>query len=142
MAERNISTLLRNNIKTQSTHVVATIAAVLPNGIDKTVSGDTYATALIPAKTLVTNVYAVTTEMFNGGATFTVGDTSEAADCFFGGINGDTENSVVAMQKNTYYPIDTEVIITPTYAAENTTGELNVIFECYEPKVSTGMYTR
>jgi len=141
MAIQDISATLRNNIKAQGTQIVATIAAVLPNGIDQTVSLDTHLTALIPAKTLVTNVYAVTTEMFNGGATFIVG-TEDDDDCFFGGINGDTENSVVAMVKNTYYPIDTEVIITPTYAAENTTGELNIVFECYEPKVSTGFYTR
>jgi hypothetical protein len=141
MADQNISTMLRNNIKAQGTQVVATIAAVLPNGIDKTVSADKYFTALIPARTLVTNVYAVTTEMFNGGATFTVG-TEDDDDCFFAGINGDTENSVVAMTKNTYYPVDTEVTIVPTYAADNTTGQLNIVFECYEPMVSTGMYTR
>jgi hypothetical protein len=135
--------MLRNDKKTQQTSLVAQIAAVMPNGRQYTASDVSYATILIPEKTLVTNIRVVVTEAFDAGATFDVG-TADNPTAFCSGISGDEVTTALAndIAHNTYYKHATEVFIKPTYADDNTKGEVSFVFEIFELEASIGRHTR
>jgi len=140
--QTQLSYMLRNDKKNQQTHLVATLAAKMPNGREYTATGVQYPTALIPEKTVVGTVYPVIVEAFDAGATFDIG-TKADPKCFAEGVDGSAVTTAVnAVEYNKYFEVDTEIIITPTYAGDNETGRISVMFELYELEASIGRYTR
>jgi len=135
--------MLRNDKKTQQTTLVAQMAAVMPNGRTFTATDVPYATVLIPEKTVVGSIRCVCTEVFDAGATFDVG-TEGNPTAFCSAISGNALTTAVTdlIEHNTYYPLATEVFIKPTYAGDNTAGEIAFVFEIFETEASIGRHTR
>ncbi len=140
--ENDLRAMLRNDKKSQQTHLVATMVAKMPNGLAYTETGKAYGTVLIPKGSIVGNVYAVTTEAFDAGATFDVGIEGDTK-CFFDAFAGNEVKPLAdSKEVKKYLAKDTEVIITPTYAGDNEVGTVQFVFELYELEASIGRYTR
>jgi len=139
----DLAHMLRNDKKSQQTHLVAQIAAVMPNGRTYTATDVSYPTVLIPEKTVVGTIRVVCTEAFDAGATFDVG-TADDPTCFCEGVSGNEVTTAITdvINHNKYYPVATEVFIKPTYSGDNETGELSIVFEIYELEASIGRHTR
>ena len=137
--------MVRNDKKSQQTHLVATMVAVMPNNVEFTDSGVAYPTALIPKNSVIGTVTAVVTEAFPAGATFDVGIAGDPK-CFFDAVSGAavtaTASNAGTIAGMKYYPEDTDIIITPTYEGENIKGEVSFVFELFELEASIGRHTR
>jgi hypothetical protein len=140
--KEDLAFMLRNDKKAQQTHLVATLAAKMPNGREYTVTDVGYPTALIPKDSVVGTVYPVITEAFDAGATFDVGTTADPK-CFAEAVNGAAVTTAISVTNyNKWFPVDTEVIITPHYTGDNEKGRISVMLELFELEASIGRYTR
>ena len=102
---------------------------------------------VIPKRSCVTRVYAITKEPFIAGATVSISIAAggEAGTIYFTDLPLDTTNVVTMGPGDTQgrYGSDNDVVANFNQAAiDSTVGEAQIIVEYTEVSVNTGAYTR